>query len=280
MNNQPAQPALSPTSPRRRGAPIDGPRTSRGWMRFFARYTRRYMARHFDALLLSKAGSAPSPAQGPVVIYLNHPSWWDPITCIQLSTHCFPASPAFGPMDATELARYGIFKKIGVFGVRKGPAGVRDFLDASATVLAQADATLWITAQGRFADSAERPVVLAPGIGALVRIAPHASFVPLAVDYPFWNERLPQALARFGAAEKGSALLESAHGSREALTAHFERRLTETMDALACESRARDLSAFTPVLSGQRGTSPIYDTWRRLKSWMRGESYQPGHSRS
>ncbi|MEL4474452.1 hypothetical protein, partial [Shewanella algae] len=65
-------------------------------------------------------------------------------------------------------------------------------------LLARSDSVIGITAQGRFADVRERPVALARGLAHLARAAPHAAFIPLALDYPFWNTERPEALARFG----------------------------------------------------------------------------------
>ena len=261
-------------------AAVELPRISRAWLRFFTRYTRRFMSRHFDAVMLSRAGAAPTAEAGSVVVYLNHPSWWDPIACLHVGRRAFPGRPLYAPMDAAELARYGIFKKIGMFGVRPGAAGARDFLRNSEHVLAQPGATLWITAQGHFVDARVRPVRLAAGVAELARRNPEARFVPLALEYPPWNERLPVALACFGTAERGRDLVANCGNGRGELTVHLERRLAETMDALAAEAQARDATAFEMLLSGRRGTSRIYDLWRQFTAWVRGETYTPGHTRS
>ena len=48
-------------------------------VRGFTRYVRRYLRRHFHAVRLVRAGRPEAPAEGPLVIVLNHPSWWDPL---------------------------------------------------------------------------------------------------------------------------------------------------------------------------------------------------------
>ena len=47
----------------------------------FGGYSERHLARHFNALRLSKAQRPDlAAARGkPLIIYLNHPSWWDPL---------------------------------------------------------------------------------------------------------------------------------------------------------------------------------------------------------
>ena len=48
---------------------------------------------------------------------------------------------------------------------------------------------------------ATRPVRLRPGLAHLARRVPGATIVPLALEYPFWDERTPEALCRFGSAD-------------------------------------------------------------------------------
>ena len=62
---------------------------------------------------------------------------------------------------------------------------------------------IWITAQGRFADVRARPLGLRPGVARLAEIAPDALFVPLALEYAFWDERGAEAFAAFGARDPG-----------------------------------------------------------------------------
>ena len=65
--------------------------------------------------------------------------------------------------------------------------------------LERPDAALGITPEGRFSDPRERPVRLEPGLAHLARRLDRGVFLPLALEYPFWQERTPEALACFGA---------------------------------------------------------------------------------
>ena len=68
---------------------------------------------------------------------------------------------------------------------------------------------LWITAEGSFTDARTRPVRLRPGLAHLARRVPGATIVPLALEYPFWDERTPEALCRFGTPmESGGGTVE------------------------------------------------------------------------
>ena len=105
------------------------PTPSARWLRGFAHYNRRYLARHFHGLRLARDGGVPEPGGRPLVIYSNHPSWWDPLVGLYLAARLFPDRHHRIPMEAAAVARYRFFEKLGVFGVEAGSSiGVRRFL--------------------------------------------------------------------------------------------------------------------------------------------------------
>ena len=86
-------------------------------MKVFAAYTRSYVGRHFHSVRILKSGLPPRDCARPLVIYLNHAAWWDPLVCLLLSREFFPDRTSFAPIDAAMLERYGFFKRLGFFGV-------------------------------------------------------------------------------------------------------------------------------------------------------------------
>ena len=241
----------------------------------FRRYLRRYLGRHFTGVRAVRSW-LPSATDGrPVVVYANHPSWWDPLLFMFLHGHCFPDRALYGPMDAEALKRYGFFRRLGVFGVEPGTTrGAATFLRISRRVLARHDGVLWITAQGRFADPRERPPGIEAGVAHLARDVPGLVLIPLAVEYPFWNERHPEALAQFGAPIFVDR--ETAHDVKS-WTALLAERLEIAQDDLRTLAQARDREPFETVLDGQRGVGGIYDRWRRFRAWTRGERFRAAH---
>ncbi len=214
---------------------------------------------------------------GPVVVYLNHPGWWDPLTCALLVHRRLEHRRHWALIDAGELERYGILKKLGFLGIERDTrAGVRRFREIGDAVGVTPHATLWFTPQGRFADPRERPVRLARGLAHLARRVPDARYVPLAIEYPFREERLPEARLRIGEAHRPS---EAPAQSVDELDARFAASLEATADALAADTVAHRDDAFETLLDGARGVSPIYDTWRALTARLRGERFESGHAR-
>lgn len=208
-----------------------------------------------------------------MIIYGNHPSWWDPALYILLCNVLFPGRRGYGPMDAKALGNYGVFERMGVFGIAlDSPRGAARFLSTSLRILSDPVSILWITAEGEFADTRRRPLQLRPGIAHLARRVPGAIVVPLAVEYTFWNESRPEALARFGdPIETGS------HRSVAEWTSLLENELVRTMDELAAESVQRDPDRFRTLLRGGAGVGGIYDLYRRSRALACGRRFDPRH---
>ncbi len=239
----------------------------------FARYLGWRMSREFHAVRLGVGSEPRLPADRNVVIYCNHPSWWDPAFCIVLAHLLFPGRPGYAPMDQDAFARYGVFRRMGVFGVvPDSHSGARRFLEVSERALALPGGMMWINAEGTFTDPRTRPLSLRPGIAHLARRQTSALLVPLAMSFEYWEESRPEALARFGApvALRGAGSV-----------AEIGRRLTEgleaTMDELARDSMTRDARRFTTLISGRTGADRIYDGWRRARSLLRGRRFDPAH---
>jgi 1-acyl-sn-glycerol-3-phosphate acyltransferase len=237
----------------------------------FRWYLHWFFWRRFSGVRLSR-GFIPADAAGrPVIVFTNHPSWWDPILMMLVSPKLFPARLGFGPIDAEMLGRYGLFRKFGVFGVERGPRGAARFLRTARACLDDKRAIMWITAEGEFTDARRRPLVLRPGIAHLARHVPDAVFMPCAFDYVFWNESRPEALVRFGAPVTVS------HLGVEAAQAALTLALTATLDALAEDGATRDPNRFLTLLHGAGGVGAIYDTWRRVRALWEGRAFNPRH---
>lgn len=244
-------------------------------VRFFGGVMARAVRRNFHAVRLAAPGWPELPPDRPVIVYLNHPSWWDPAFLIVLARTGFAERIGFGPIDETMLARYRFMARIGLFGVEPGTAtgGIR-FLRTSLRLLANRRAMLWITAEGAMTDPRVRPLRLRPGLAHLVRHAPQATVVPLALEYPFWEERTPEALARFGTPVPGPLFEGQSH---EEVAARLADLLEYTMDALAEDALSRAPTRFTRLQTGTAGIGGVYDLWRRGRAWAAGERFRPEH---
>jgi 1-acyl-sn-glycerol-3-phosphate acyltransferase len=245
-------------------------------LRWFTWYCRGCIRRCFHALRISINGLPPDVAGHPLVIYTNHASWWDPLVGLIIKDEYFGDRNLYAPMDATMLGRYRMFAKLGFFGVEQGTRrGAVQFLRTSEAILAHANSLLAITPQSRLADVRERPLQFQSGLGHLATQVHQAVFLPVATEFVFWEERLPEILVRFG--KPVLIATTRAGGAPEDLSAQLERHLELTLDALSVEAQRRDSADFRTVLHGRAGQGGVYDWWRRAKAMLRGERFHKEH---
>lgn len=253
----------------------DKPRISRWGIRLFSWYASWYLRRHVHALRVVR-GSTPANLHGsPVIVCLNHPSWWDPLVALTLANRTFRGRSHYAPMDSYSLAKYRVFHRLGFFGIeRNSVAGAARFLRVGKAILEESRSVLWITAQGVFTDARSRPVRLRSGIGHLVHSLNSVTIVPLALEYTFWEERSPEVLACWG---EPIVISAEEDNSPSDWTQAIAVRLEEALDRLALLSQRRDKDAFDVVLSGISGVGGIYDLIRGVKSRVKRQPFVRQH---
>jgi 1-acyl-sn-glycerol-3-phosphate acyltransferase len=225
-------------------------------MRFLTRMVRNRFRRHFCSVMAQNTARLRS-SKGPLIVYANHSSWWDPMLLVLLARTLLPERKHYAPIEASSLKRQPFLRKLGLFPVETRTAqGTAQFLRTSQTVLRQG-AVLWTTPQGRYADPRELPLVFRPGLAALAARCPEVPLLPVAVEYAFWDGPLPETLVRFGNPLHGDAGLSS-----ERLTHQLECALTAEMLELEKMSCARDGSSFEVLLSGRAARNGIYEVRR------------------
>ena len=250
-------------------------RPSRALLLLFHIYLYFFFRRHFHALRIAGAHHWQSAGR-PLVVCLNHPSWWDPLASILLSRFLARKNDHYAPIDTRGGARYGVLRKLGLFDVEQGtPRGATQFLRGAAAVLAQPGAVLWVTPQGRFTDVRSRPAVFRPGLEVLLSRYGEITVLPLALEYVFWDERLPEAIALLG---EPVVIRNSGRADTARLRERIESALTATQDELAALSARRDAAPFQTVMAGRAGTSGIYGGWQRLRAAARGEQFHAEHA--
>ncbi len=251
------------------------PRVSPWLVKFFARYGDAYLRRQFHSIRLLQSGAPQRVEDVPLVAYLNHPSWWDPLMCLYLARRFFGERDSYGPIDQVALGRYRIFSRLGFFPVEHSVAGALRYLRTTDRLLASAKNAIWITPQGHFADARERPPRFERGLSHLAGRVRRAAFMPVALEYVFWEERLPEVLVSFGR----PVVIDSNHRlSFDETTLLFETALTSEQDQLAAAAQRRDPREWTTLMSGRAGVGGVYQMWNRARARLRGERYHPAHS--
>lgn len=262
--------------------PKYGPR----WVALFRRYLSGYLRKNFHTLSVAGDFKLDLEPGEPLVVYLNHASWWDPLVVLKVSEWLVPDRAAYAPFDKAALERYPFFQNFGFFGVEQETRrGAADFLRSAGAIMASPTGSLWMTPEGRFTDPRDHDAEFKPGLAHLAERmsrqrdnnapAPRGRLLPLAIEYPFWEERRPEALVRLG---ESIPLADYPNYSKEAWQALLEQRLHETQQQLAELSIARTDDAFTVMLGGDAGVGGGYELFRRFKAAITGSEYRANHS--
>jgi 1-acyl-sn-glycerol-3-phosphate acyltransferase len=249
-------------------------RPSRRLLSSFNFYLHWYIGRHFRGLRVAHTNRFPKTT-GPLIIYANHASWWDPLAFIVLSRHFASTADHYAPMDSAALKHYGFLSKLGLFAIERGtPRGAVQFLRSAQQILSTPDSVLWVTPEGRFSDVRTRPVVFRPGLAALVGRLGACTLMPLAFEYTFWDERLPEFLVSCGQAIH---VPDGGLHTADEWNAQLTSALEATQDELASLARLRNPDLFTTVIAGRAGVAGVYDAWKRLISALSGRAYHGSH---
>lgn len=245
----------------------------------FCWYLRGYVRKHFHAFALCRESRPQVAPDERLVVYVNHASWWDPLVALLLAKHCFPGRKVLAPFDADAIRKYPLFERMGFFGVDQASRrGAAEFLRTAAAAVSAPDTSLWLTPEGRFCDPRDSSASFEPGLAHLAKKLSSADqaavFLPLAIEYPFWEERQPEALMRFGEPVRVGGDVDYA---KEAWQERLESGLRSTQDRLRDLSIERDSSAFEVLLGGRSGVSGPYDALRRLAARVTGKKYQASH---
>jgi hypothetical protein len=215
---------------------------------------------YFDCVRLQVVGPLPHPADGPLIIYLNHPSWWDGYMCLLLSRMVLRSRfESFLMMEEPELRRYRFFTWAGCFSVDRQDArsAARSVAYIGRLLAEQRARSLFIFPQGVLTPNDRRPLMLYPGIAHVVRRAGGATLWPVALRYEFRGEQRPEAFIRAGPSHYASGA-----ANPRALMADLDRRLTMLVDALRDEVTAGDLTSYQTLLHGRAGVNRVFDALR------------------
>jgi 1-acyl-sn-glycerol-3-phosphate acyltransferase len=243
-------------------------RRSPAFARFFAAYSERLLRRRFASVRLMREGeellARADRHAGPVLLAMNHASWWDPLVGLVLVSRHLPSRIGTAPMDLEQFQRFRFMKRLGMFGLDpKHPNALALLAEHVAEFFRREPRPLvCITPQGAFSD-VRGPMRLRPGAASIAAAHPDALVLVLCVEYTFWEQPRPEILLRVS---------ECPRPARESIAA-WHRQLTDAMqscaDALAERVVARDGAAFEHVANaGGAQIHPVYDLllrWRRTR---------------
>ncbi len=198
---------------------------------------------------------------GPLIIAMNHVSWWDPLVGILVHGRFLPRHQLTAPMDSTQLVKFGFFRKLGIFGIDPDDPGTLTRMNDWITGLFHQHrrVAFWIMPQGRFTDVRD-PIRTRPGIATNAVSNPEARVLTFHMEYTFWKDSRPELCLHARHVEP----------PERATTPRWHRRIKESMqagtDALAELVRTRDEDRFDPLVPpAANRTNPVYDLWLKVR---------------
>ena len=217
---------------------------------------------HFDRVWLKVEGPIPQPADGPLIVYMNHTSWWDGYMAFVLNRVLLRSRfEGYAMMEEAQLRRYRFFSWSGAFSVHRQDArsAMRSVAYIGRLLAERRDRCLYIFPQGEIAPNDRRPLEIFGGVAHIARRAGGATLWPVALRYEFRGEQRPEAFLRIGPAHH-TAPADGAH----AISASIGQRLTAACDALRDEYAAGDLLGYTTLLRGRSGVNRLFDALRGM----------------
>jgi len=185
-----------------------------GWL--LARYVDWRLRRDFRGVWVR--GELPQSPEG-LIIYGNHPSWWDGFAMYHLCT--ISSRDGYCLMEEQHLRRYRFLARLGAFSIRRGDArSAVESLGKARTLLSQKTAAVVLFPQGILTPHAAPPLRLERGIELLARRS-KATCVPVGLRYAFFEHERPDLLIEVG----------DAHGPTE--LSHFSASLDRVTASLA-----------------------------------------------
>ncbi|QUV85650.1 lysophospholipid acyltransferase family protein [Chloracidobacterium aggregatum] len=217
-------------------------------------YNQHLLRRAFHAVWWRGVDVFTAEPRRPLLIYANHPGWWDPLLAFFVVRRTGRDGYMMG--EETTLRTFRFFRWMGGFSVNRADArDVARSIRYASERLAAPSTALWIFPQGEIVPPDKRPLTFLPGAAHILRRTTACIAVPTAIRYEFHDQPRPEVFLDFGPGEliRGAEVHDIT-----ALTCHLQARLTERMDALRDAVWERRPEGFSLALRGQPSISDRY----------------------
>lgn len=233
---------------------------ARNWAgnQFIYRFLIRWpLWNSFDRVWAQIIGRLPRREEGPLLCYMNHPSWWDGYM-VAIINHLVLHNrfAHYVMMEEKQLRAYRFFTWSGVFSVdRHNPReAVRSVNYISHVLQERPGRALYMFPQGEITPNDRRPLTIFPGVAHIARRVDRLWMCPVGLRYEFRGEQRPEIFIRFGPIHRPARPVDVA-----SLTEEIGQRLTACTDALRDAVVNDDTNQFGILLHGRPGVNRIFD---------------------
>ena len=192
----------------------------------FALVVRYLLRSHFSGFTLL----GPLPAldlHRPWIFVANHISWWDGFFLWSLQRKLAPQRRIYTVMLAREYVKMRWFRWIGAFPIEPGSSASLRYLFRFMEKLGHPSQKAWILSifpQGEIRPMATRPLHVHRGFMGLMKRAPEALVIPVALHIEPGTERCPKVWIKLGA-----SLPQLSDLNQDPPDKHLTRMLEETL---------------------------------------------------
>lgn len=164
------------------------------------RSVSRWLARAlFASVRLHGAAGTRAADHGPVVVYSNHPSFWDPVILGLATERLWPERAILAAIEPGALEQHRYFQGLGFFPLSPTAAGFRRLATICQGLREQPGCCLVVTPEGRFTPPGESPALRRGLALALARWGqPDWQLVPLALRYELGAQPRPRVDVAWG----------------------------------------------------------------------------------
>jgi hypothetical protein len=235
---------------------------------------------HFDRMWVQMIGDLPRPAEGPLLCYVNHPSWWDGYIAATINRCLFQHQfELYMMMEEKQLCSYRFFTWSGCFSVdRESPReAMRSVSYISRVLQEQQNRALYIFPQGTITHCEHRPLSIFPGVAHIMKRVGALTLCPIAIRLEFCGEQRPEIFVRCGPTHRceGEVAVDE-------LTNRLQERLTANMDQLrdavvAKKHKTDHPEDFQELLRGKQGVNRLFDAAKTMISLRRTQKNHQKH---
>lgn len=214
--------------------------------KIFAVYNRNLFRRRFESFQVSGLKFLPRTSREfPLIIYVNHSSWWDGLAAFQISKTA--SLDSFIMMEEKHLKKLFLFRRLGAFSVvRENRFEAAQSINYAVNLLREKTSrTLWIFPQGEILPNDIRPLKFFGGLSKIIQKLDFCFVLSIAIRYEFAGKYKPEAFLKI---DKPIFFDNDKKFSRKAITKTLEENLTRTLDELKINIVNKDFKDFENII--------------------------------
>ncbi len=228
------------------------PEKSKIFQGLFSKYILVTLKKHFQRIYIT--GEENLKPDNPVIFYMNHTCWWDPLIVFYLSVMRWKYD-GYAVMDLLQLTKYRFFRKFGVFSIdRQNGREALKSIEFAAKLLDRKERCLWIFPQGEMHPSNYRPIKFYSGISRIISKSKPVDAVPITFHYEFIQEQRPEIFISIGKPETfADELMPPAK-----MTLFLEQKLVNNLELERERISKKDFTHYKEIISGKRSISALF----------------------